>query len=562
MAASQSDSADPAPAAPSPDPSPSKPTRSPLFWGTFAALCIISFICALDAIIITTALPTIIASVGGATEYVWIANSFIVASAVLQPLFGQIADVFGRRLPFIASTVLFVVGSGVAGGSRNAAMLIGGRTVQGLGAGGLYVLLDIICCDLTSLRERGKFVGLMSSFAGLAAALGPALGGVIAQADWRWIFWLNLPIGGVALVLILFFMRVNTGSSTGKDLGGSKLSRLDYLGSIIFVPSTISILLGLIMGGVQFPWSSFRIIVPIVLGVAGWVGFLVQQRFSPRPMVPGRLFTNRTSVVGFFLTFISSALIQGVSYFLPIYFQAVLNTTPTGSGTNFLPYAIGTLFFAVLGGVLLSKFGHYKYLHAISFAFAAIGFGLFTLLDTNTPKVAWAFFELISSFGLGITVSTLLPSIMAGLPESDVASITAVYVFIKTIGYVWGVTIASIIFNAAFDARLHLISDPSLRVQVSGGAAYAFAANLHKLQGTLDPDSVRELHRVYLSSLEIIWWTGLGVSIVGFFVVWIEKSLVLRDSLETEYGLQSEKPDRTLNVSQRSELSDLEQGKK
>lgn len=152
------------------------------FWGIFVALCILSFICALDVIIITTALPTITASIGGAKQYVWIANSFVIASSVLQLLFGQLADIFGRKTPLIASSALFILGSGLAGGASNAAGLIAGRTVQGVGAGGLYVLLDIVCCDLVPLRERGKYVGLMNSFAGVAAAIGPAIGGAIAQA--------------------------------------------------------------------------------------------------------------------------------------------------------------------------------------------------------------------------------------------------------------------------------------------------------------------------------------------------------------------------------------------
>lgn len=152
------------------------------FWGIFVALCILSFICALDVIIITTALPTITASIGGAKQYVWIANSFVIASSVLQLLFGQLADILGRKTPLIASAVLFVLGSGLAGGANSAAGLISGRTVQGVGAGGLYVLLDIVCCDLVPLRERGKYVGLMNSFAGVAAAIGPAIGGAIAQA--------------------------------------------------------------------------------------------------------------------------------------------------------------------------------------------------------------------------------------------------------------------------------------------------------------------------------------------------------------------------------------------
>ncbi|KAI2618908.1 MFS general substrate transporter [Hypoxylon sp. NC1633] len=522
---------------PSPSKSPSSAKRSPRFWGTFAALCILSFICALDVVIITTALPTITAAIGGATQYVWIANSFVVASSVLQPLVGQIADVFGRQIPLIVSTMFFVLGSGIAGGAKNPAMLIGGRAVQGVGAGGLYTLLDIVCCDLVSLRDRGKYVGLMNSFAGLAAALGPALGGVIAQADWRWIFYLNIPICGLALVGIVVFMRMKVGPANTESAGIRKWRQLDYLGSLIFIPSIIAILLALVMGGIEYPWSSWHVIVPLILGIAGWIGFHIQQAFASRPLVPGRLFKNRTSVAGFIMTFLSSALVQAVSYFLPIYFQAVLGTTVTESGTFFLPYAIGTLFFAIVGGVLLTYTGTYKALHAVAFGVTAIGFGLFTLLDGNTAKVAWVFFELISSFGLGLTVSTMLPSIMAGLPESDVASSTAAYAFIKTFGYVWGVVIPSIIFNGVFDANLYRISSLDLRAQLSGGAAYAFASEIHGLKDSLDPTVWQEVQGVYVTSLRTIWWVGLGTSLVGFLIVWVERSLHLRDVLETEYGL-------------------------
>ncbi|KAI1132437.1 major facilitator superfamily domain-containing protein [Nemania abortiva] len=521
----------------SPPSSPQKQSRSPRFWGTFTALCILSFVCALDVVIITTALPTITAAIGGATQYVWIANSFVVASSVLQPLFGQIADVFGRQLPLIGSTLLFTVGSGIAGGARNPAMLISGRTVQGIGAGGLYVLLDIVCCDLVPLRERGKYVGLMNSFAGLAAALGPPLGGVIAEANWRWIFYLNIPICGVALIAILTFMRMRTGPSNVEEISKSKWKRLDYIGSLLFVPSIIAILLALIMGGIEFSWSSWHIVVPLVLGIAGWASFHIQQAFTSFPMIPTRLFGNRTSVIGFILTFLSSALVQSVSYFLPIYFQAVLGTTVKQSGTYFLPYAIGTLFFAIIGGVLLTHLGKYKALHAFSFAASAVGFGLLTLLHNSTTKVAWVFFEIIISVGLGFSVSIILPAIMAGLPESDVATSTAAYAFIKTFGYVWGVTIPSIIFNAVFNANLSTIRDSLLRAQLVDGAAYAFASEIHQRKHSLNTVVLHEVQQVYTVSLRTIWWVGLGTSLVGFLLVWGERSLELRDSLETEYGL-------------------------
>lgn len=336
--------------------------RGVRFWGIFAALCLLAFISALDVAIITTALPTITAQIGGAEDYVWIANSFVLASAVVQPLCGQLANILGRRIPLIGSTLLFALGSGFAGGANSPGMLIAGRTVQGVGAGGVYVLLDIVCCDLVPLRERGKYLGLMFSWSGVAAALGPVVGGALAERDWRWIFYINLPICSLALVAILLLMRVKT----GRQSGNHRFSEIDYLGNIIFIPSMTSLLLGLIMGGIQYPWSNWRVILCLILGVLGWTTFHIQQHFIAKiPSVPTRLFTNRTSAAAFILTFTSSVLVQAVSYFMPVYFQAVKATTVLQSGTNFLPFAIGTLFFAVISGILLSKFGAYRPLHAV-----------------------------------------------------------------------------------------------------------------------------------------------------------------------------------------------------
>ena len=170
----------------------SLPAKKPFnlrFWGIFFALCLLAFISALDVAIVTTALPRITADIGSVEqEYVWIANSFVVASCVIQPLVGQLADIFGRRTPLIIATALFALGSGVAGGSNSVDMMIAGRTVQGVGAGAIYVLLDIVCCDLVSLRERGKYVGLMNAWAGVAAAIGPVIGGALADANWPWMY--------------------------------------------------------------------------------------------------------------------------------------------------------------------------------------------------------------------------------------------------------------------------------------------------------------------------------------------------------------------------------------
>ena len=356
--------------------------------------------------------------------------------------------------------------------------------------------------------------------------------------SWRWIFYLNIPICGLALGGLVLFMRMNKGNGGIQQTWKSKLGKVDCLGNLLFIPSVISVLLGLVMGGIEHPWSSWRIVIPLVLGIVGWIGFHLLQSFVSSPSVPTRLFNNRTSAIGYVLTFLSSVLIQAISYFLPVYFQAVKGTTVLESGTFFLPYAIGTLFFAIVGGVMLSTLGKYKLIHAAAFGLSAIGTGLFTLLDSNTSKVAWVFYQLITSAGLGLSVSAMLPAIMAGLPESDVAGITALYAFVRTFGYVWGVTLASIIFNAAFNSNLQLISDSSLRDRLTNGAAYAFASEVHGLRGEFSPEIWGEVQQVYMKSLNTIWWVCLGISIVGFCAVWGERSLELRTELETEYGLE------------------------
>ncbi|KAK4041154.1 major facilitator superfamily domain-containing protein, partial [Parachaetomium inaequale] len=292
-------------------------------------------------------------------------------------------------------------------------------------------------------------------------------------------------------------------------------------------------------GGVVHTWSSFRVILPIVLGVVGWICFHLHQHFlASNPGVPSRLFRNRTSAGGYLLAFLSSVLLQTAGYFLPVYFQAVLGTTVMDSGLYFLPFAIGTLCDAAVGGIAMSHLGVYRPIHIVSFALSAVGFGLFTLLRADTPKVAWAWYELLMVFGLGPTISTVLPAILAGLPQSDVAAATAVFSFVKTFGFVWAVSIPSIIFNGVVNTNLPAVPDADLRSRLADGGAYAFASEAHDLAPTVDPAVWSEVVRVYVTGFNAVWWWGLALSIVGVFAVAIEDSLHLSTELETEYGLQ------------------------
>ncbi|KAI0449753.1 hypothetical protein F5B21DRAFT_519839 [Xylaria acuta] len=298
-------------------------------------------------------------------------NFFVVTSAVLQPLTGQLADALGRRGPIIASTALFTLGSGIAGGAHNPAMLIAGRVAQGIGTGGFSVLLGIVCCELVPLRKRGKHLGLLFSWLALAALL----------------FFMRVKSGGPAASYLAEDPEVRNSKSINYYDLTLRLKRLDYFGNAFFTLSMIPLLFGLVEGGTVHAWSSWRIILPLVFGIAGWTAFHTQQVFAAQPSVLTRLFANRTSATGYLLTFLSSIIVQALAYFLPVYFQAVKSTTILVSGVDFLLLAISTLAFVIIAGVLLSRIGRCRPLHGISLAISAVAFGLLTRLGVNTPTV-------------------------------------------------------------------------------------------------------------------------------------------------------------------------------
>jgi hypothetical protein len=321
------------------------------------------------------------------------------------------------------------------------------------------------------------------------------------------------------------------------------LRRIDFVGNAIFIPSMIAILFGLSMGGVKYPWKSYHIVVPLVLGTLGWIAFHVHQAsgICKEPSVPTRLFSNRTSATAYGLTFISSIIVQMITYFFPVYLQAVKGKSPLQAGVQFLPFAGSALFFAVLAGTLLSKTGLYRPLHWASFVLSAIGFGIFTLLDENSSKAAWVCFQIVASAGAGIVMSVLLPACMAALPESDVASATAAYSFLRTFGYVWGVTIPSITFNDQFNKHLHEIGDETLRPLLANGAAYAYASQQSLQQ--LSETTKAQVLGVYVKSLKTVWQVGIAFSVLAFFLVFLERHVPLRKELDTEFGLQEGEKD-------------------
>ncbi|KAF2677293.1 MFS general substrate transporter [Lentithecium fluviatile CBS 122367] len=518
---------------------PAEEPRTWRFWLVFVSLCLALLTVSLDITVMSVALPTIAHAVPGADkQYVWLSSSFLLASTVVQPFIGQLANIFGRRWPMIVSVALFMLGSGIIGGAKSVETMIAGRTVQGLGGGGQFVLVEIIACDMVPLRERGKYLGMVLSSGAVGSTLGPIIGGVIAERDWRWIFYMNLPLGGLTLFVQGFFLRLNAKKN---PTWGSALAKIDYIGGFLFISSMSAILLGLIMGGTIYGWGTYHIVVPLVLGFLGWIGFHVYEALPAckEPSVPPHLFRTRTSLIGYFLGFDAAVLLLWATIFLPVYFLGVLGTSPLTAGVYLLPFMLFSVPSGIVAGGIMAKIGKYKPFHFVGFGLSAIGFGLFTLLKSDSHKAMWACFSIIASIGMGVLMITVLPAIQANLSDADNASSAALFSFMRSFGFMWGTAIPAIIFNNETDKSLHLISDPSVAAAFAGGKAYSLVSG--GFVQSLSPGVKTEVVHMLTEGLKPVWYGAVAFSLLGFVLSFAEKHVEMRTQLDTEYGLEKEK---------------------
>ena len=418
-------------------------------------------------------------------------------------------------------------------------MLIAGRVIQGAGAGGIGVLVEMILCDLVPLRQRGNYLALIFGMLAVGTALGPFFGGLIVDySTWRWVFYLNLPIGGVALILLFVFLRVRWNKDSSYT---TKLTSIDWVGNFIFVAAICSVLIALAWAGAVYPWSSYHILVPLTVGLVGLMSFLVFEgsHFAPHPTMPLHLMSNRTSATAYILTLLHGIVTMWTVYFLPVYFQGVLGSSPAYSGVQLLPSILVLIPFAAMGGAGMSKLGKYRPMHGVGFALVVISFGVFTLLDPNSSTAAWVGYQAIGAAGLGLIIPVLLPAVMAPLAESDTALATSTWGFVRSFGVIWGTAIPASIFNNRFnELAMTLITDPDIRRQLVNGQAYSHATAA--FLDTLPPSTRREFIATLDESLRRAWQIGLGFAALGFLLVFLEKDIPLRQELETEFGIEGQ----------------------
>ncbi|KAJ9613457.1 hypothetical protein H2200_003399 [Cladophialophora chaetospira] len=520
--------------------------RSPRFWAIMATLCVVGLLAAFENTVVATSLPFIVEELSLGENYIWVTNVFFLTSAAIQPLFGQLANIFGRRWLTMAIVAFFLFGSGLAGGARNGATIIAGRAIQGIGSGGINMIIDVVVSDLVPLRQRGNFIAMVLSVYFVGMAVGPLLGGVIVDhTSWRWVFYLNLPVGGVAMAMIFVFLRVRHDREMPLI---QKMKRIDYIGNLLLISSTVSVLYSLTYGGTKYDWSHWSIIITLVLGLVGLCVFMAYETTSwaKEPVVPPRLFKNRTSAIIFAVTFLNSALLYWCLFFLPVYFQAVLLHSPTRSGVDLIPIIVIAVPTAIRAVLLLTKYGRYKPLHMFGFAVSTLALGLMTLLDGNTSTAVWVVFTMIAGGGGGWVLNTLLPAAQACLPEKDQAATTAAWSFTRSFGAIWGVAIPAAIFNSRFTQLSHPITDPAVRDLLSHGRAYQYASA--SFVKSFDEPITVLLRGIYSDALQRVWEIAIVFAGIAFLLSCFEREIPLRTELETEYGMEEKKGNRSDNA--------------
>ncbi|KAI0667884.1 iron permease [Trametes maxima] len=511
--------------------SPPSAPKGTVFWLSFTAVVVCNFLSALDVTAVSTALPTITSELNGGDKFVWVGSAYGLAAAAILPFSGRLADVMGRRPVMLTCVAFFLLGSALSGSAQNMNWLIAARSdYSGCGWWGIINLASIITSDLIPLAERGTYQGFLVMTWGFAAAIGPVVGGAFAEkASWRWLFYLNLPLSGIAFVLVAIFLRVRTPGGSLRE----KLSRIDWIGNLMIIAGTTLALVALTWGGIQFPWDSAHVLAPLIIGGFFIVAFFIYEMFVPKdPSLPFDVLSNRTSLSGYLSTFFHGIVSIATIYYLPVYFQACMAASPIRSSVNIFATALVMSPSAIVCGIIVKKTNKYCPSNWVGWALIMIGFGLLSLLKADSGTAAWVGYQVVTAVGVGIIWASTVFPILAPVPVTRTASALAFYNFCRTFSQTWGVTISATILQNELKKRL----PPEFLSQFHEGAEIAYAAIpvIHTLHEPLQT----HVRVAFADSMAVVWKAMIGFSGAGFLTLALLREVPMQKHTDATYGLE------------------------
>jgi len=477
----------------------------------FTALLLVMLLGALDQTIVSTALPTIVGELGGLESLSWVVTSYLLTSTIVVPLYGKFGDLFGRKVVIQASILIFLAGSVLCGVAQDMTQLIVLRALQGLGGGGLMVVTMAAIADVIPPAERGRYQGLFGGVFGLATVVGPLLGGFIVEhLSWRWIFYINVPLGVLALIVIGLVFKPHVAHVKHK---------IDYMGAAFLAASLTCIILFTSQGGTLLPWSSPQLWFTLVLGFITLGGFIYEERLADEPIMPLELFRERTFVLSGLIGFIVGFSLFGAITFLPLYLQVAKGSTPSQAGLQILPIWPAILSTSIISGRLISRIGKYRWFPICGTALVACGMFLMSTLQLATPLHTMYLFMLLLGLGLGMVMQVLVLAVQNAVPFKNVGVATSGATLFRSIGGSVGVATFGAIFTNGLQSRLADTMPAGAELPRSMGPT-----TLEHL-----PAALRDTYlNAFAGSMHVVFLVAGAVVLLAFALSWFMQDKPLR----------------------------------